>query len=99
MVRASDRLHRYCAGWFAVLAHRGSVQALASLPSATRPSLRKKVLLLAARLRRLFNTWAAASLAHQAATAAGQLPASRGISAAAARSTRAAQGGVQRAPP
>ncbi|MGX1323431.1 hypothetical protein AB7M17_006884 [Bradyrhizobium sp. USDA 377] len=91
MIRASDHLHRYCAGWFAVMAQRGSLQALASLPSATTPTLRKKVLLLAARLRCLFNAWAAASVAHHAASAAGQPrnhPATRGMSSSAARSTR-----------
>ncbi|MBR1128203.1 hypothetical protein [Bradyrhizobium iriomotense] len=91
MIRASDRLHRYRAGWFAVMAQRGSLQALASLPSATTPTLRKKVLLLAARLRRLFNAWAAASIAHQAASAARQPcdhPATRGMSSSAARAAR-----------
>lgn len=91
MIRASDRLHRYRAGWLAIMAHRGSLQALASLPCATTPTPRKKVLLLAARLRRLFNVWAAASLAHQAASAAGQPrnhPPARDRSSNAARAAR-----------
>ena len=85
MIRAPDLLHRYSAGWFAVISHRGALQTL-SHASATAPSLRKKVLVLAGRLRRLFNAWAAASIAHHAASAvqhARDHPPTRGIASGA----------------
>lgn len=73
MIRAPDfHLYRQSARWFAVVTHRGSLRALASLPPATTPTMRKKILWLAARLRRLFNAGAAAAIARQAALAARQ---------------------------
>jgi hypothetical protein len=41
------------------------VTAITTISSATTPRLRKSVLLLAARLRRFFNQWAAATTAYR----------------------------------
>jgi hypothetical protein len=67
--------HGYSARWPVVARHRGSLRALVSFQSTTTPTMRRKVLLLAGRLRRFFNAWAAAAIAHhahQAASAAQQ---------------------------
>jgi heme-degrading monooxygenase HmoA len=67
--------HRYSARWPVVARQRGSFRALASFQSTTTPTLRRRILLLAWRLRRFFNAWVAAAIAHhahQAASAAQQ---------------------------
>jgi hypothetical protein len=67
--------HGYSARWPVVARQRGSLRALVSFQSTTTPTMKRKILLLAGRLRRFFNAWAAVAIAHhahQAASAAQQ---------------------------
>jgi len=66
--------HGCSARWPVVARQRGSLRALVSFQSTT-PTMRRKILVLAGRLRRLFNAWVAAVIArhaHQAASAGQQ---------------------------
>jgi len=60
----------YSARWPVVAGQRGSLRALASFQSRTTPTMRKKILVLAARLRRFFNGRVAAAIAHHEQQAA-----------------------------
>ena len=60
----------YSARWPVVAGQRGSLRALASFQSRTTPTMRRKIFLLAARLRRFFNAWVAAAIAHHEEQAA-----------------------------
>ena len=60
----------YSARWPVVAGQRGSLRALASCQSGTTLGMRRKILLLAARLRRFLNGRAAAAIAHRERQAA-----------------------------
>jgi hypothetical protein len=62
--------HGYSARWPVVARQRGSLRAPVSFKSTTTPTMRRKLRLLAGRLRRFFNAWAAAVIAHHAHQAA-----------------------------
>ena len=56
----------YSARWPIAARQHGSLRALTSFQSTTTPTMRRKILLLAARLRRFFNARVAAAIARHA---------------------------------
>ena len=60
----------YSARWPVVAGQRGAMRALASRQPGTTQGMRRKILLLAARLRRILNGRAAAAMAHREQQAA-----------------------------
>jgi hypothetical protein len=70
VIRARDfSPNRHFAGWLALMRHRGDLRAVPLLKSTAAPTARRNILLLAGRLRRFFNAWAADAIAQQAASA------------------------------
>ncbi len=66
MIGSPDSTYGSSAKWSGVVRERGSLRSLASFGSGTEPTLLRRILVVAARLRRLTNETVATSIAHHA---------------------------------